>query len=38
MLMASGSKRITDGTTSLAVLYTFDTDLSVASMCGAIWN
>jgi hypothetical protein len=38
MLMSSGSIRITNGTTSLFQGYTFDTDLSVASMCGAIWN
>ena len=38
MLMASGSKRIPDGSTSYQVGFEFDSDASFASSCGAIWN
>lgn len=38
MLMASGSKRISEGSTSYLVGFTFDSDVSFASSCGAIWN
>ncbi len=38
MLIGAGSKRITDGSTSLQVGYTLDTDISQAVFCGSIWN
>ena len=38
MVMASGSKRITDGTTLFQTAFGFDTEFSSATMCGAIWN
>ena len=38
MVMASGSKRIPDGSTSYQVGFSFDSEYSFLTMCGAIWN
>ena len=37
MVMASGSKRIPDGSTSYQVGFEFDSQYSFLTMCGAIW-